>query len=64
MRDIPHTLILILLCGLLLSIMGCTSHQQLEGAPDEPAGDDFRSDDPTRVANTGKPQLIELWADW
>lgn len=33
---------------------------------DEPQGEDegFRSDPVEKVANTGRPQLVEIWAVW
>lgn len=33
---------------------------------DEPQGEDegFRSDPVAKVANTGNPQLVEIWASW
>ena len=35
-------------------------------AVDEPQGEDegFRADPVDKVASTGKPQLVEIWASW
>lgn len=49
---------------LMLLLAACSGAKQLTTAPIQPAGDNFRSDTSTRVAQTGKPQLVELWADW
>jgi hypothetical protein len=50
----------------LVLLSACSSREQLDGKSDQPAGpnDDFRSDTPTIIANTGRPQFIELYADW
>lgn len=52
--------------GLLaLVLVACGSNiKQIDHAPAKPADNNFRSDTARRVASTGKPQLIELWADW
>lgn len=49
---------------LALIVVGCNEVEQLKTAPVKPADSNFRSDNPNRVAKTGKPQLVELWADW
>lgn len=51
---------------LFILILAACGGDQLEGRPDEPASpsDGFRSDDPDTVGKTGRPQLVELWADW
>ena len=53
-----------LIPAILLS--ACSSREQLDGKTDKPAApdDDFRSDTPTIIGNTGRPQFIELYADW
>jgi len=40
--------------------------QNVPGRPDAPAaeGEDFRSDPPSLVGNTGRPQLVEFFTYW
>ena len=50
----------------LIALSACTTRTQLDGKTDKPAApnEDFRSDTPTIIANTGRPQLVEIYADW
>ncbi len=50
----------------ILFLAACGSREQLNSKTDKPAdvNDDFRSDTPTIIGATGRPQLIELYADW
>jgi hypothetical protein len=62
-------LITILITILILPIIllsACSSREQLDTQTDKPAApnDDFRSDTPAIIATSGRPQLIELYADW
>ena len=59
--------ILALLSAFVLSACGQdVSVQEAGVSVDEPQGEDagFRSDPIAKVANTGQPQLVEIWASW
>lgn len=50
----------------ILFLAACGNRDQLDSKTDKPAdvNDDFRSDTPSIIGSTGRPQLIELYADW
>jgi ABC-type glycerol-3-phosphate transport system substrate-binding protein len=63
---LKKTLLLLALfvCGLLLAACGAEERNEPTAAPAATAPEEFRSSDPSLLASTGNPQLVEFYAVW
>jgi hypothetical protein len=55
-------LLTLFVCGLLLAACGAAERAEPTAAPAAAVPDDFRPSDPSLLASTGNPQLVEFYA--